>query len=946
MRKISTLLGLITIAFCQHTQAQQQVNFGDFSRPVPSVSSLATYANTPVSNATGLPDISFPLLGLPTYNSGMNLNVGLSYNPMNVSESEPASQVGRGWTLFAGGVISRSIENDIDEMYDDTTNGNYFKNDFDDTYYYNLPGISGKFKFKRNTANNTFELINLSSNKVKIEYTRSSNTATIILESFTITDTKGIKYIFNDYSRSNQERNVYLLGGKVYKSAFFLTQIKDANNIELANFSYQKDTKYKNNGITVSYETCKLKTITSPGFGKIEFEYLYNQALENSMNDPYQVQKVVLKDNYNHIVSGYTFEYVFQDKRALVALKKLNKNNTVSETTAFEYGNAISSIPLPNYGTDPNSICPGLSAGTPIVGTVGILKKVINPSGGVVEYNFEQNIIFKDRTDPNYLNEILNPSMITDPEVQYLNPFWGAEFDTHLNNNTNYTLTITGTPGTYKKVFIMFVVGELYTDNPIWDPSQPYSMGYSIKANGAVVSGNPCQSPTFNGNYYATEYSLPPGTYTVQVGGSGGQGAVQAFEIAHIPQPFNNTTRAAGARIASIKYYNNVSDTTPIKTTKFEYNSFVDSNTSSGYPVVPDGDLNASSFIIYKNVKITNADDTNGYIKYYYKIPEDFPKEPYTIDGNSVKVWAQYNLISSGLLDKKEVYSAQNKLLASEQTDYIFDNIPGVQEYQLGNWGQGMIYTKLGWTKKIATTSKTYFDNNQSLEEQSETNFNVFNFDVASTKKILDGNTIEQFYTYPESGYANLSNAHIMSIPVVVENKTDGAFVSKTETKFDNPNLTLPTSIVATNIANNTRTSTIDLYDDKGNAIQFTSPVGISTTVIYGYDKTSPIAKIEGATYAQVSPYIQGIVDASNADGQNPSNETALLTALDNFRKTTELKNFQITTYTYDPLIGATTATTPDGIRAIYHYDANNRLQKIVDMNGVTLKEYQYNYKN
>lgn len=943
-----TMISLaILVAGIGQLYAQQQVNFGDFSKPVPSVSSFATYVNTPISNATGLPDISFPLLGLPTYNSGMSLNAGLSYNPMNVSESEPASQVGKGWTLFAGGVISRSIENDIDEMLDNSSGSNYYQNEFDDIYYYNLPGISGKFKFKRNTTTNTFELVNLTSNKIKIEYTRSANTATLILDSFTITDTRGIKYIFNDYSRSNQERNVFLSNGKVYKSAFFLTQIKDADNVELANFSYQKDIKYKNNGITISYQTCKLKTITSPGLGKIEFEYLYDPALENSMNDPYQVQKVVLKDNYNRMVSGYTFEYLSQDKRTLSKLKKLNKNDVVSETTTFEYGYASTSIPLPNYGTDPNSICPGLYTGTPIVGTRGILKKIITSTGGVVEYNFEQNIIFKDRTDPVYLNEILNPYMITDPEVQYLNPFWGAEFDTHVNNNTNYTLTITGNPGTYKRVFLMFIVGELYTDNPMWDPTIPYSMGYSIKSGGVVVTGNPCQSPSSSGNYYATEYSLPPGTYTVQVGGSGGQGAVQAFEIAHIPQPFHNTTRAAGARIANIKYYNSTTDTTPVKATKFEYNSFTDNNTSSGYSVFPDGDINASNFIIYKNVKITNVDDTNGYTQYYYKIPDDFPKEPYTVNGSSVKIWPQYNLISSGLLDKKEIYNAQAKLLASEQTNYIFDNIPGTEEYGLGNWGQGTIYTKLGWLKKLVNTSKTYFDNNQSIEEQSETNFNVSNFDVASTKKVVDGNTIEQFYTYPETGYTNLAAAHILNIPVVIEEKTDGKLVSRTETRFTNPASTLPTAVMTSNIGNTAqKTATIDLYDEKGNAIQFTSPAGISTTVIYGYDKTQPIAKIEGATYAQVSPYAQAIIDASNADAQNPANEPALLTALDNFRKTTALKDFQMTTYTYDPLIGMTTTTPPNGIRAIYKYDDQNRLQKIVDMNGVTLKEYQYHYKN
>lgn len=934
---MSAGLGIISSTF----YAQNNINFGDFAKPVPSVSSLATYTNTPVSNATGIPDISLPLLGVSTYNNGISLSTGLSYNPMNVSDSEPASQVGTGWSLFAGGVISRSIVDDIDEINDNAGSSTYYKNAFDDIYYYNVPGISGKFKMVRDITNNTFKLVNLTANKIKIDYAPSSNTATLIFNSFIITDTKGVQYIFNDYSRSNREQNVYIPGGKIYKSAFFLTQIKDANNIELANFTYQKETKYKNNGLTISYEICKLKTITSPGFGKIEFEYSYDPALENSMNDPYQVQKIILKDNYNHMISGYTFEYTPSNKRELARLKKLNKNNEVSETTEFEYGDAASSA-SPVYGTDPNSICPGLYAGFPQVGISGILKRVISPSGGVVEYNFEQNDIFIDRTAQSYLDTVLGGNTFADPEVQYMNSFWGVDYDTHQNNNTNYTFTITGTG--YKRIFALFVAEELYTDSPVWDPGTPYSMGYAIKSGGTVVTGNPCQSPSFNGNYYVSDYLLQPGTYTLQVGGSGGKGGVYFYEIAHIPQPFKNTTKGIGVRIANIKYYKNKTATTPVKTTKFEYNSFTDSNTSSGHGLIPDGDINASSYIIYKNVKATNADDNNGYVKYYYKIPDDFPKENYTENGSGNETfWPQYNLISSGLLDKKEIYTAQNKILNSEQTHYVFDNISDSEDYFVGDRS----YTKLGWIKKLTNTSTTYFDNNQTIEESSETNFSGFNFETASTKNIVDGDVIEKFFTYPESGYPKLKATHIMNIPVIMEDKVNGKLASKTETKFDNTNSTLPTSVVTTNINNGSvRNVTIDQYDDKGNVLQYTSMTGFPTAVVYGYDKTKPIAKIEGATYAQVSSLIQSIVDASNADAANPATENSFLITLDNFRKLDALKAFQITTYTYDPLIGATTVTPPAGIREVYQYDNQSKLQKITDMNGVTLKEYKYNYKH
>ncbi|MGG1920562.1 hypothetical protein AB1278_02000 [Chryseobacterium sp. NRRL B-14798] len=474
---------------------------------------------------------------------------------------------------------------------------------------------------------------------------------------------------------------------------------------------------------------------------------------------------------------------------------------------------------------------------------------------------------------------------------------------------------------------------ELFPAPPYWDPNTPTTVGYVIKNNDGFIYGNVCGSS----QYQVAEYDLSPGNYTFMVTGSGGRGMAQFFGIEHIAQPFPNTVTGGGIRVASIKYYNSITDITPVKTTKYEYNTFGDAQTSSGVLFSPESDINADSYPVYKNVKITEADNNNGHVKYYYKNPDDYPKNG--------SYWPYYSLTSGGLLDKKEVYNAQNKLLVSEQNSYTFEEIPGAQDYLL--WSNNTLTSKPAWLKKSSVTSTSYFDNNQSIEEQSETNFNVFNFDVASTKKVVDGNTIEQFYTYPETGYANLAAAHILNIPVVIEEKTDGKLVSRTETRFTNPASTRPTAVMTSNIGNTAqKTATIDLYDEKGNAIQFTSPAGISTTVIYGYDKTQPIAKIEGATYAQVSSYVQAIIDASNADAQNPANEPALLTALDNFRKTTALKDFQMTTKTYDPLIGITTTTPPNGIRAIYKYDDQNRLQKIVDMNGVTLKEYQYHYKN
>jgi hypothetical protein len=74
-----------------------------------------------------------------------------------------------------------------------------------------------------------------------------------------------------------------------------------------------------------------------------------------------------------------------------------------------------------------------------------------------------------------------------------------------------------------------------------------------------------------------------------------------------------------------------------------------------------------------------------------------------------------------------------------------------------------------------------------------------------------------------------------------------------------------------------------DKYDDKGNSLQYTTKEGISIVIIWGYDSTLPIAKLEGAKLSDISQnLITSIVNASNIDAVELSNndETALFTAL------------------------------------------------------------------
>jgi len=229
-----------------------------------------------------------------------------------------------------------------------------------------------------------------------------------------------------------------------------------------------------------------------------------------------------------------------------------------------------------------------------------------------------------------------------------------------------------------------------------------------------------------------------------------------------------------------------------------------------------------------------------------------------------------------------------------------------------------------------------------------------------------DGTISETNYSYAHEKINQLMiNRNMIGIPLettstqTIGNSTET--LSRTETIYpktaaeitnNNTSLILPLSVLSYDIGTATIPSTevtYDKYDSKGNLQQYTTKEGISTTIIWGYNNTQPIAKIEGAKLSDISQtLIDNIVSSSINDAQlsTDASEQSLISALDLFRNNAALAGYQITTYSYDPLIGVKSITPPSGIRELYKYDSANRLEKVLDTNGKVLKEYKYNYKN
>jgi YD repeat-containing protein len=95
----------------------------------PSVASLGQFGDIPVSLFSGLPSISIPLYNIQ--DGKLNIPISMSYHASGFRPDVHPGWVGMGWALSAGGVVTRSVRDRIDEFADpakpnDPNSGGYY----------------------------------------------------------------------------------------------------------------------------------------------------------------------------------------------------------------------------------------------------------------------------------------------------------------------------------------------------------------------------------------------------------------------------------------------------------------------------------------------------------------------------------------------------------------------------------------------------------------------------------------------------------------------------------------------------------------------------------------------------------------------------------------------------------------------------------------------------
>jgi hypothetical protein len=199
----------------------------------PTANNLMKFEEVPVSNYTGIPDIKVPIASIPTSNAQIAMNVSLNYHPLNAKPDDKSGEEGLGWSLFAGGSITKTIRGSADDrlyegvgkktgiLYDEfnyqgsqinytrkyldelAIGGVYhteqykkllfealFFNRYDteyDLYQYNFMGYTGRFIIKKSSDNNLY-VEKLDKNNLKITIGSTNPSKVLEVMSFVVTD--------------------------------------------------------------------------------------------------------------------------------------------------------------------------------------------------------------------------------------------------------------------------------------------------------------------------------------------------------------------------------------------------------------------------------------------------------------------------------------------------------------------------------------------------------------------------------------------------------------------------------------------------------------------------------------------------------------------------------------------------------------------------------------
>ncbi|WP_348799723.1 fibronectin type III domain-containing protein [Flavobacterium adhaerens] len=900
---------------------------------------------------------------------------------------------------YNGNLQERSSISDCNNCYDATSTQNYINqikqnvrdgalnitDNGSDIFYYNFNGNAGKF-FLDEAANAT--LTQYEDFKIQFVSDGATNDPLYTGGDFIITDEKGFVYEFKTH-----EKIYAISGGESYIGAWYISKITSPSGGQLI-FQYRPGGKissvytkrcysevyfavgenspthtipnqYTNTCITRGDDIngIVLSKITSSSGNSLEFITSPNPRLDSESMADNQLDFIILKNKDNQQVKKFRFNYSY-----------FEANN--SKKIGLEFGNTIQCL---NYRLRLDSFREIAVNGT-------------EQSPYLFEYYGDNN---PQTDDPYTLPYRLSPCQ--DHWGYYNNSFNKSIFPSNPQNKPfridDWSRELTWSGEYVGGINFSFGVSNGGTREPDTEATKACTLNKIVFPTGGFTS---FEFETHSINYENSNYlwQIAGGLRVKQILTKEGTNSAPIIKNYEYLDYMSSEKCASGADNEYYTWYNSGYD--PLrpdregdwrKLAAFGVPAHLSVNNRFVVRVdgAPQLRLGAGTNAIYTVVKEISAG--NGSTVYNFSFAPDFEfGGDFNFEGVSLPGLFNSALVQTdnigtflptfhpksissctfpfpnflnndwrrGHLLSKETYSEDGILMFQNSTEYDIRALKAVPGYKVTTFGDEIQYFYAryydigGMAKPIRQVTKMYNPDGSYLRTVKELDYSSPYHKQLTESKEYDskGGVIATKYYYPTdygNSLSSLKTAHILT-PVDIRSYHNAKLISGKQVQYGTNGLPLaiysaePTT--ADIVFNSQSPYTFSLkfsntYNENNTLESQTITNGITSVFLWGYNKTQPIAKIENATYSQVSSYVTALQTASDNGTLAQSSFNSLRAAL---------PSAMVTTYTYKPLIGMTSMTDPKGLTTYYEYDSFNRLQYVKDQDQNILQRYCYNY--
>lgn len=916
--------------------------------PSPKASSIMKFGEHPVSLYTGLVDITIPIYTIER--SGIKVPIEFKYHASGLKYNDTSNEIGLGWTLVAGGVITYSVRGG--------EGGGFSSTDINNITICDGITTNGGLSFLR-------EIENGSRNHLSYD---------------------------NTIGKGDGEIDIYSFSFLNHSGSFCFPSMPDKAAPPTGLF-------IPNNGMKVTNQT-------NLQIELYDIDGVYYK-FEVKDNDYYFLHKEKQKEYYlTKIIStnkADTINFSYENMSAClnyIPHHFINSSFTESTQTPFD---GHSNGPIVHREE---------SGGRFYYQSRPPRLKRINFSGGYIdlEYDVKNNTQTWDLQNIKiYNNNQSSPlQIITLAKSKYSNGEDRLDMVTFSNNQShsyNYQFGYNGEPGSinagngidYWGYFNGATVpyGKCYT--PLLD-NMPYGMsGTNRNANESVMQGgilNKIIYPTkgytifkYEGHKASTGSAIPLKSF----------GGLRVKEIRnYLSDGVLAERKWYEYRNAYAQRYPDISDfvtNTRILTvadTQWAAPHVCWKTDIKHYSTFPKINyfMSGGSPVVYGQVTEYTGNDMEamGSTVYSYDInrDEELPEYGDTYRRKMVDTYYRTYPWKTNNLKKKEVYkkegdtysiiySLQNKYKEINTDEYlnlrVLPNLSFRYSVTHGNSTPEMwrIYCREiepGWNNGI-TSPFDYFNyylttGLQVLEESIEitdgvtiqTNYEDYNKNGLPTTIIRTTSTGENVKTvnkYPTDfstdTYKRMTSANILTPVVEQETYRGSKFLGKEINNYQlfHSLFYAPITKQVQYADGTIKTRMLFNYNKRAKTTGITKDDSENVVYLWGYGYQYPIAEIKNATYSEVTAKISEATQKTIAEKKEPSNSD--WTLVESLR--TSLPNTLITTCKYKPLIGLTSLKNPREIVNEYTYDDVGRLTDVHFIEyGVRklLQKYDYNY--